>query len=229
MDAVRDGEYQTGEPPLPSPWHPGDDPHQLVKIEMPQLANWAVRELVGDGRIGEWAARITGAKWVQVWWVQLLQKPPSTAPGADATHVGWHQDRQYWGAWEAGSELLTAWVALSEVKADSGPMRLWRGSHRWGLLNQGDFYAQDTAAQQLEMRLPPGATLEEVPALLPAGGVSFHHCLTFHASGPNRSGEIRRSFALHLRTENSAPADGKRAGLTRFIDDLERCPVIFGG
>ena len=73
-----------------------------------------------------------------------------------------------------------------------------------------------------------GKTWEEVPALLPPGGVSFHHNLTYHGSGPNRTPEPRRSFALHLRTEHSRPVDDARKGLTQFIDDPAYCPVIYG-
>jgi hypothetical protein len=142
MDAVRAGEYETGVPPQKSYWNPGDDPAKLCKIEMPQVANRAILELVSHPALGELAAGLTGAEWVQVWWVQLLYKPPAvpgggSAPGSaggaeGATNVGWHQDRHYWQIWEEGSELFTAWVALSDVTAEAGPMRFVRGSHRWG-------------------------------------------------------------------------------------------------
>ena len=65
------------------------------------------------------------------------------------------------------------------------------------------------------------------PALLRPGGVSFHHCLTYHGSGPNLSGRPRRSFALHMRTQHSAPVDGVRKGLAQFIDDPAYCPTIY--
>src|SRR5207249_1040899 len=34
QDALRRGEYETGTPPPPSYWNPGDDPAKLCKIEM---------------------------------------------------------------------------------------------------------------------------------------------------------------------------------------------------
>ena len=77
--------------------------------------------------------------------------------------------------------------------------------------------------------MPEGERWEEVPALLPPGGVSFHHNLPYHGSSPNRTTAPRRSFAIHLRTERSAPVDGARRGLTQFIDDPSYCPVIYGG
>jgi ectoine hydroxylase-related dioxygenase (phytanoyl-CoA dioxygenase family) len=227
MDALRAGEYETGVPPQPSNWNPGDDPRKLCKIEMPQVANRAIRELITHPALGELAAEVTGARTVQVWWVQLLRKPPADPEGAVGSNVGWHQDRHYWQVWEEGSELFTAWVALSSVTAEAGPMRLIRGSHRWGL-HRSDFYGQDHEAQRGAIPIPPGEAWEEVPALLPSGGVSFHHNLTYHASGPNRTPEPRRSFAIHMRTERSRPVDDTRQGLTRFIDDPAYCPVIYG-
>ena len=39
----------------------------------------------------------------------------------------------------------------------------------------------------------------------PPESLSLHHCLTFHGSTANSSGRLRRSFAIHLRTQNSRP------------------------
>jgi len=224
MESVRDGAYETGIPPEDSPWKPGDDPRRLVKVEMPQQCNRAIMTAVANPRLGELAARVTGAEMIQAWWVQLLMKPP-VAPGEDfATNVGWHQDGQYWDCWEPGSEVFTAWLALSDVTESSGAMRFVPGSHTWGLLNQGDFYGQELDGQ---IQVPEGRIWHEVVDVLPPGGVSFHHNLTLHASGPNTSARPRLSLAIHLRTEKSAAKNGVRRGLTAFIDDTERCPVLW--
>ncbi len=226
MDALRCGQYDTGRAPMPSPWNPGDDEGILCKIEMPQMANRAIADLVADEVLGQWAAQVAGAQWVQVWWVQLLYKPPSLADAAQV-NVGWHQDRTYWGAWEAGSELFTAWVALSDVGDESGPMRFVPGSHRWGLLSGGDFFGQDLQQQRAAIALPEGSKWREESALMAAGGASLHDCLTLHGSGANTSSMPRRSFAIHMRTDRSRPRNGCREGLTQFIDDLSLCPVIY--
>lgn len=225
MDALRAGEYETGTPPQPSYWNPGDDPGKLCKIEMPQVANRAIHELVSHPRLGELAAEVTGARTVQVWWVQLLYKPPAAANQA-GTSIGWHQDRHYWQVWEEGSGLFTAWVALSDVTEAAGPMRFVRGSHRWGL-QSSDFYGQDHDAQRESIHVLEGERWEEVAALLPPGGVSFHHNLTYHGSSANQTDQPRRSFAIHMRTERSRPVDDERKGLTQFIDDPYYCPVIY--
>ena len=228
MDAVRGGESDTGLEPQPSPWNPGDDPDLLCKMEQPQFASRDIRRLLEYPALGEWAARLTGAEWVQVWWVQLLYKPASLPGEAAPTNIGWHQDRHYWQAWEEGSELFTAWVALSDVTADAGPMRFVPGSQRWGLVDEGGFAGQDLDALREGIKVPAGAEWAEAPALMAPGQVSYHDCYTYHGSGPNHSDGPRRSFAVHMRTDKSRPAGDERAGLTRFIDDTELCPVVHG-
>lgn len=226
MEALKRGEYDTGVPPQPSPWKPGDDPQKLVKLEMPQIANRAIMEVVSHPDLGRLAAAVTGAGMVQVWWVQMLIKPSAAKDGTAASpHVGWHQDRQYWGAWDEDSQLFTAWVALSDVTEEAGPVRHVRGSHRWGML-KGDFFAADYRAQQVAV--PAGERWEEISATLPPGGVSFHDQRTLHGSGANHSGRPRRALAIHMRTERSRPVDDRRQGLTAFIDAPSHCPTIYG-
>ena len=229
MDAIRNGIYDTGTPPRPSPWNPGDDPNQLCKIESPQFASHAIRKLINDPGLGEWCAEVTGAQAVQIWWIQLLYKPPVVPGTSAATNVGMHQDWTYWQrTWAEGSELFTAWVALSDVTEDAGPMKFVRGSHKWGDLADSDFFEQDLEAQVAKIRASTNHEWEEAAAILAPGGVSIHDKQTWHGSGPNRSSGPRRSFAIHMRTQNSAPRDGVRQGLSEFITDFALCPVIYG-
>jgi ectoine hydroxylase-related dioxygenase (phytanoyl-CoA dioxygenase family) len=232
MDAVRRGEYDTGKPPIDSPWKPGDDPNKLCKIEMPHLASKGIREILTHPALGEVAAAVTGAKMVQIWWVQLLYKPP-VGPNS-GTNVGWHQDKQYWKAWTPDSELFTAWLSLSDVTADSGPVKFLRGSHKWGLIGTGDFFGQSLEELKESIKMPKDATWDEVAAIMPPGSVSFHHNLTYHGSGPNTSSGPRRSFAIHMRTEKSTVVDDpskvseeEGRNLVQFIDNPEYSPIIY--
>ncbi|MEQ9461508.1 MAG: phytanoyl-CoA dioxygenase family protein [Phycisphaeraceae bacterium] len=229
MERVRQGDYRTGQPPFESPWNPGDDDTKLCKIEMPNLADPDIRSCIAHPALGELAARLTGASMIQVWWVQLLHKPsvdPEAKSGGGPA-VGWHQDAQYWPEWIADSELFTAWVAISDVNTEAGPMAFVPGSHHAGLFEGGDFFSSDLVELRKNIRLPQGVAWDEVPAILQPGGVSFHHRHTLHGSGINTSGSPRKSFAVHLRTEKSTLADHPRV-LTQFIDDEEKCPVIYG-
>ena len=174
--------------------------------------------------LGELAGAITGAKRVQVWWVQGLVKPGT--PDADAAaKVGWHQDRAYWGDWDEGSELFTAWLALSDVTEDAGPMVFVNGSHKWGLLEGGDFFAQDQEALRRAIHIPEGESWHETPDLLPPGGVSFHHRLVIHGSHQNTSAHPRRSLAIHMCTEKSSLRPDSWAA--KYLDRPEICPIVF--
>eukprot|EP01043_Picozoa_sp_COSAG02_P049382 COSAG02_NODE_4953_length_4768_cov_11.582338_6_plen_161_part_00 len=73
-----------------SPTGAGDEA-SLCKLELPQLGSAGIRALVSLEAIGDEIARVTGAEWVQVWWTQLLGKPPSN--GRMATNIGYHQVR----------------------------------------------------------------------------------------------------------------------------------------
>ena len=227
MDEVRHGRYGRGDEPNGSNWKPGDDPNQLCKIENPQRANQAIYDLVSHPALGELAVRVTGGAMIQVWWTQLLYKP-SSPPSAQAhTNIGWHQDRDYWTSWQKDSQLFTAWFALSDVQADCGPMTFLRGSNHWGhLVGGSDFFGQDLQEQQRNLEAH-GHAWDPTPVLLPAGGVSFHDRLTFHASEANVSDTPRRSLAIHMRTEKSAPVDEPH-DLTAYLDNPCINPVIYG-
>jgi len=225
MDKVISGNYDTGNPPEESVWKPGDDPQSLCKIEMPQKANRAIYELISSSQIGECVATATGAKMVQVWWVQLLLKPSIPQGEIAQTNVGWHQDWSYWHSlWTESSELLTAWFALSDVSENCGPMKFVPGSHQWKNPGGGDFCSQEI--DQSNFSVPKGETWGEVAAVMQAGGMSLHDKRTIHGSGQNTSSGPRRSLAIHLRTEKSRPFD--RNQHNRFIEDPDICPVVYG-
>ncbi len=221
MIEVRDGVFDTGVPPS---GHPGYDPAKLCKINDAHLASHALHALVSDPAVAQLAAAVTGARRIQVWATQLLIKPPASAA---AGHVGWHQDRQYWRYWEQPEGLFTMWMALSDVETDCGPMRFVRGSHRWGFLDQGDFFAGDQQALRNSIDVPENEQWEEASALMAAGGVSFHHCLTFHGSLANTSNRPRCSVAVHLRTEQVEPIAGDESYYVSHLDDPAYAPVIY--
>jgi hypothetical protein len=235
MDAVMAGVYETGKAPLDNWWRAGDDPNKrLRKIDQPHLANEAIHDLVASPQLGEAVARIVGAAMVQVWAVQLLHKP---AGGDPQGTVGWHQDYQYWQTWwTPDSQVFTAWVAVSDVLDESGPMCFVAGSHRWGLIDDGDFFGTALDQQRTTLKgLPEGAVWKEAPATMPAGAFSVHHRLTLHGSRPNTAMAPRRSFAIHLRTEKSTPTPATDVDPTgpghydyvSFLHDHRICPVMY--
>jgi ectoine hydroxylase-related dioxygenase (phytanoyl-CoA dioxygenase family) len=222
MCAVRDGEFDTG---IAVVDHPGYDPGKLCKINNAHTSNLALHALVNCDAIALLGAALTGSKMLQVWASQLLIKPPGSATGGN---VGWHQDRQYWGFWQGEEGLFTLWIALGEVAHDSGPMRFVRGSHRWGFLNEGNFFDRDNETLKENIQSVSGEGWEEVEAVLPPGGVSVHNCLVYHGSGANVSDQPRCCLAVHVRNEKTAPAPGRDSYYLSHLDEDLYCPVIYG-
>lgn len=221
MLAVRDGLFDTDIPPSS---HPGYDASRLCKINDAHLASTGLYALLTESKLGEGIAAVTGSTLLQVWASQLLIKPPGSEEDG---RVGWHQDRQYWQYWQEDEGLFTAWIALSEVNEECGPMRFVIGSHRWGVLGQGDFFSSDQEALRASIEIPPGENWEETSALLPAGGVSLHHCLTFHGSEANMSDQVRCSLAVHLRDERAKPVMGNENYYVSYLDDMKYSPMIY--
>ena len=218
---VREGIYDTDEKPDGRGWKPGDDPGKLCKIEQPQLANSALRQVICSPILGQLAGEVTGANSVQVWWVQGLYKPGTSSIG----NVGWHQDKSYWSEWEDSSGLFTAWLALSDVKLESGPMVFVPGSHHWGLIKGGDFFSQDHDTLRKAIHIPEGEKWQETADIMPPGGVSFHHQMLFHGSFQNTSTIPRLSLAIHLKTEKSKINSNNH--FARYLNRTEICPVIY--
>ena len=237
MDEVMAGRYETGQRPLDGWWKPTDDPtKKLRKIDQPHVANRAIFELITYPAVGKWIAEAVGASSLQVWCVQLLYKPGTGPEASSQGNVGWHQDYFYWKNWYTpDSEVFTCWLAVSDVAEEAGAMHFARGSHRWGLLPESEFFGTGDKSQASKIGLPPGAVWDEASGAMPAGAFSLHHKLTFHGSGPNRTRAARRSFAIHLRTENSTPtpcgpmnpSDPDPYDYVSFLGDKRICPVIF--
>ena len=229
MNAVMRGEYETGKKPFD---HLGVNAPatKLRKIDQAHISNRAIFEAVTHPEIGRLAAAIVGAEMVQIWALQLLYKPPGGDPGGS---VGWHQDYFYWKTcYTPESNVFTAWLALSDVREECGPMHFAAGSQRWGLLNAGDFFGA-ADEQRGKIPVPPGEAWREESGAMPAGAFSLHHRFAFHGSQPNLSTIPRYSLAVHLRTEKSTPTPDPKLEATGgydyagHLDDLEICPVIY--
>jgi ectoine hydroxylase-related dioxygenase (phytanoyl-CoA dioxygenase family) len=126
-------------------------------------------------------------------------------PGAN-WEVGWHQDLSIavaervelpgFGGWSVKQgvihvqppasvleKMLTLRVHLDDCDSDNGPLRVLRGSHRHGRLND------DQIAQR-------NHEYEEVTCVVSAGGVLLMQPLILHASSPAKMPRHRR--VIHL-------------------------------
>lgn len=129
-------------------------------------------------------------------------------PARNEKIVNWHQDANYWGL--QPFELVTAWIALSDVTPQNGCMRYLPGSHRQAKVEHIETFAANSAltrGQEIALEIDEAVTVDV--ALTP-GQISLHHCLLAHASGPNTTDNARiglavRYLSTHVRQTEGPP------------------------
>ncbi len=114
--------------------------------------------------------------------------------GGSESFVPWHQDGTYFGL--EPLEQVTAWVALTESTREMGCLRFLPGSHREGQVQHRD---HDDEALMLSRGQTVRRDVDEDSAVyleFAPGEVSFHHTMTMHSSGPNRSARRRIGIGI---------------------------------
>lgn len=117
--------------------------------------------------------------------------------------AAWHQDSTYFAL--QPHDHVTAWVALSDVTLESGPVEFAKGSHIRGQLNQKSKMVEgsvNTAGQIIVEWFDQTQT--EFGVLKP-GQFSLHHTCCVHQSGANGSDLPRIGVAfsyIPTRTRN---------------------------
>ncbi len=112
----------------------------------------------------------------------------------DPGFVSWHQDATYWGL--EPDDVVTAWVAFSEVPPQSGPMRVIPGSHRWPQLDHRDtFHEHNLLSRGQEIAVEVDER-QAVAMPMRAGEMSLHHVKLAHCSDANRSRDRRIGLAI---------------------------------
>lgn len=137
---------------------------------------------------------------IQLHHSKLAATPPEAGKGG----VRWHQDFAFLP--HSNTSLVAAFIYLDDATAENGAMHMVRGSHKAGLLDHTDGKGLFTATcQQPEMWADESLVdLIEVPA----GGVSIHHCLALHSSGPNPTGRPRRGLIFQYRAADAVQLAG---------------------
>lgn len=108
--------------------------------------------------------------------------------------AAWHQDSTYFGL--RPFDHVTAWVALSNVSRDAGPVEFATGSHIRGQLLQRSNMVKNSVNTAGQVIVEWFDHSEMAQAVLAPGQFSLHHTCTVHRSAPNGAGERRIGIAL---------------------------------
>lgn len=163
----------------------------------------AIASILRKPLIGAVAALLAGADEIRVFQSTLIYKPARSDEPSNI--VPWHFDRDYW-ATSTSERMLTAFIPLHDCDESRGTICMVDGSHRWreaadGSITSLHFADRGAALNAVleENARANGAEIRKVPMVIPKGHMSFHHCRTYHGSGPNVHEEPRRGISLHLQ------------------------------
>ncbi|MGL3104536.1 phytanoyl-CoA dioxygenase family protein [Bradyrhizobium sp. BR 1432] len=153
------------------------------------LFTW-VNDLIREERIVDAIEDLYGENLL-CWTSSFFIKEPG-----DPSFVSWHQDSTYWGL--SSSDVVTAWLALSESNKANGALEVIPGTHLKEQLPHRETYAKDnllSRGQEIAVEVEPGSSI--VLELEP-GEMSLHHVRLVHGSAPNRS-KTQRRIGLAIR------------------------------
>ena len=124
-------------------------------------------------------------------------KPPESAlkaanPSGLMKATGWHQDQGVARPNADETEMITAWVAITDATEENGCLSVVSQSHKKGLT---------THCTTGEVTIPDVLIGDRAVTPIPVrrGGVLLMHRRTHHSSTPNRSNGIRWSFDLRYQ------------------------------
>lgn len=190
-------------PPNLADWQAGDGAVQRHN-DYVHYQSEAIGRILRKPLLGAVAARLAQAEEIRVFQATLIYKPPN--PEEPSNLVPWHFDKHYWQT-STSQRMLTAFLPFHDCGEEQGTITMVEGSHRWEERPGGDDSSRHFARRdrsELDQLLAEnaefnGATIRRVPMPIPRGHVSFHHCRTYHGSGPNLAEQPRRAVSLHLQ------------------------------
>ncbi|MER7706601.1 phytanoyl-CoA dioxygenase family protein [Kitasatospora sp. NPDC097605] len=203
--------YYTGErdrtlpvrPPRLASWEPAHGPVQRHN-DYVHYESDAIGAILRKPLLGAVAALLAEAEEIRVFQATLIYKPP--VPGEPSNQVPWHFDKHYWQT-TSSDRMLTAFLPFHDCTEENGTITMVDGSHRWKELpsvEDSTRHFADRDNSELDAILDAnaaynGTEVRKIPMIIPRGHVSFHHCRTYHGSGPNLATHPRRAVSLHLQ------------------------------
>ena len=168
------------------------------KIDTPFLKRIEFQAFVMDRRLTQMVEQMLGASPL-LSGDQIFMKPP---------HFGsakpYHQDNFYFQC-DPGDHVITAWIALDDVREENGCLRYIDGSHK------GPILPHEAVPGEPYNLVPPPDLIDldkESLALVRKGGVVFHHSQALHTSHRNESDQWRRGYATHWVTSDVTSSNG---------------------
>ena len=169
---------------------------RFLSLEMVWLENPLIRAYVLSPRIAGICAALLDVPRVRLYHDNLLSKEPGCG------RTPWHHDDHHFPL--ATQDVVTAWIPAQPIPRAMGPLAFACPITAWELVREVPFSKFDTSYDRTvnETFLRHGIHVEDDGFEL--GEVSFHHNLSFHTAGSNRTAFSRLVLA------NTYYVDGAR-------------------
>ena len=128
-------------------------------------------------------------------------------PG-DGKFVTWHQDDTYFGI--DPPEMVTLWLAFTDVTVEAGCMRFLPGSHKAGARRHEETRDPDNLLSRGQI-VPGIDDSSAVDVVLGPGEFSIHDGRMLHDSAPNRSPSRRIGLSLMVLPPHVRSTMGRRS------------------
>ena len=212
------GVFETGLEPDEWNWREGRDPDDVTR----QICNgWKsdsnIKEVVTHELLGKACSELMDWQGARLLQDNVLWKPPG------GKTLAFHQDAAY-DDWIIPQTMMTCWISLDDVSKETGTLEYVKGSHKWGLTPpQGKFHSPVDYKKELkDFANNNNRKIEITYVEVPAGGVAFHHGLTWHGSGINTSSINRRAIVAHCIPSNSVFHPTNVGGTARIYKRYKR-------
>ena len=175
-----------------------------VAVGQAHAKSGVLREFVRSPIYLEACAKLVGPD-ADLYYNQAVIKPPRTG-----ARLAWHQDSGYLAT--EPLEYVTCWTAISRASVDNGCVWVIPGSHRGGLLE----HRLDPATGQKVPDVGADAQRRALAIEAEPGQVAVFSSLLLHMSGPNTTGQARKSYVPQYHHPHAVGRETGRPWGDRF-------------
>lgn len=181
-------------PEVVNPAQAAGQDHQTVHLLEITTKYSALLELARSPKIVHCLTALIGPD-IQLQHSKLATQAATKGKGG----FNWHQDFAFFP--HTNTDLVAVMVMLDDATPENGCMSMVKGSHKLGVLDHMQDGCFTGSCQETYVWQEHPETV--MPITPRAGGISLHHCLTLHGSGPNHSGQPRRGIVFQYRADDA--------------------------